>query len=87
MKKIFNLSKKINHLVVHNKFESIAIHNGKLFSVKNINKIDHNNPNILGAGDHFASSIINHMISKKIPSIKMLTNGHKFSSNYCLGKL
>ena len=87
MKKIFNLSKKINHLVVHNKFESIAIHNGKLFSVKNINKIDHNNPNILGAGDHFASSIINHMISKKIPSIKMLTNGHKFASNYCLGKL
>ena len=51
------------------------------------NKIDFKNPNILGAGDHFAASIINDMISKKSKPENMLKKAHKFSSDYCLGKL
>ena len=87
MANILKLSKKINYIIVHNKKKSIYVDHGKIFSVKNNNKIDYKNPNILGAGDHFAASIINDMISKKVPPAKMLKKAHKFSSNYCLGKL
>jgi len=87
MKNILNLSKKINYIIIHNKKKSIYVDHGRIFSVKNNNKIDYKNPNILGAGDHFAASIINDMISKKIKPENMLKKAHKFSSDYCLGKL
>ncbi|MBP00662.1 MAG: hypothetical protein CMG34_05555 [Candidatus Marinimicrobia bacterium] len=87
MKNILNLSKKINYIIIHNKKKSIYVDHGKIFTVKNNNKIDYKNPNILGAGDHFAASIINDMISKKTKPENMLKKAHKFSSDYCLGKL
>ena len=87
MKNILNLSKKINYIIIHNKKKSIYVDHGRIFTVKNNNKIDYKNPNILGAGDHFAASIINDMISKKSKPENMLKKAHKFSSDYCLGKL
>jgi len=87
MKNILNLSKKINYIIIHNKKKSIYVDHGRIFTVKNNNKIDYKNPNILGAGDHFAASIINDMISKKTKPENMLKKAHKFSSDYCLEKL
>ena len=87
MSKLKGLSSLVKNIIVHNNKKSIAFIDGFFYESKNFNKVYKNNYNITGAGDNYSSFIINQLISKKMFSENSLSEAHKFSSDYCMGKL
>ena len=87
MSKLKDLSILVKKIIVHNNKKSIAFIDGFFYESENLKKIHKQKFNITGAGDNFSSFIINQLISKKMFSKISLSDAHKFSSDYCLGKL
>ena len=85
--KLKNLSKIIKFIVVHNKKKSLSFIDGRQIEVKNRINTSNANVNITGAGDTYAAYIIFDLFNKKMIDNKSILKAHKFSSEYCLGKL
>ena len=87
IKKLKELSLTIKYVLVHSKLESKIFIDGEENSLINKKTITNKNLNITGAGDTYASFILNEFLTKNMIDIKSVSGAHKFANEYCLGKL
>ena len=83
LKKLKDLNKTVPHIIVHSKNKSIYLNDKKIIEFKYSNKI-YEKLNILGAGDNFASCILNDAITAGTITKLSLKKAHYFATSYCL---